>query len=204
LGVIRVFIVEDDPIISEDIKDMLTSVNYDVIGIAYEKKEAIKAIDELQPDLVLLDINLEGNFEGFDIAEHINTTRKIPFLYLTSYSSKEVLERAKPTLPMGYIVKPFNEKELYSAIEVALYNFSQFTRPTKLNIDLINSNIFTPLTQKEFQTLEGLCEGKTNQQLADSLFVSVNTVNTHIKNIYEKMNTSTRTETVSFVHSLLR
>lgn len=201
---LRVYIVEDDPIISEDIKDMLTSVDYDVIGIAYEKEEAIKAIDELRPDLVLLDINLEGNFEGFDIAEHINTTRKIPFLYLTSYSSKEVLERAKPTLPMGYIVKPFNEKELYSAIEVALYNFSQFTLPAKLNIGLINSNIKTPLTQKEFETLEGLCDGKTNQQLADSLFVSINTVKTHIKNIYEKMNTKTRSETISLVYSFLR
>jgi len=101
-------------------------------------------------------------------------------------------------------VKPFNEKELYSAIEVALYNFSQFKLPVSLNIQLVNANVNTPLTQKEYEILEGLCEGKTNQQLADSLFVSVNTVKTHIKNIYEKMNTSTRTETVSFVHSLLR
>ena len=201
---LRVYIVEDDPIISEDITDMLISVHYDVVGIAYDKQKAIQAIDELQPDLVLLDINLEGHYEGFDIAEHINKTRKIPFLYLTSYSSKEILERAKPTLPMGYIVKPFNEKELYSAIEVALYNFSKFAVPVQLHIDLINANISTPLTQKEFETLEGLCEGKTNQQLADSLFVSVNTVKTHIKNIYEKMNTKSRSETISLVHSLLR
>lgn len=201
---LKVYIVEDDPIISEDIKDMLASVNYNVVGAAYDKDEAIEAIDHLQPDLVLLDINLEGHYEGFEIAKHINKTRKIPFLYLTSYSSKEILERAKPTLPMGYIVKPFNEKELYSAIEVALYNFSKFAVPVQLHIELVNANIDTPLTQKEFETLAGLCEGKTNQQLADSLFVSVNTVKTHIKNIYEKMNTSTRTETVSFVHSLLR
>lgn len=204
MNTLRIYIVEDDPIIGEDLKDMLTNVNYEVVGIAYDKDEAIKNIDILKPDLVLLDINLEGNFEGFDIAEHINKTRKIPFLYLTSYSGKEILERAKPTLPMGYIVKPFNEKELYSAIEVALYNFSQFKLSVSLNIQLVNSNIDTPLTQKEYEILEGLCEGKTNQQLADSLFVSVNTVKTHIKNIYEKMNTSTRTETVSLVHSLLR
>lgn len=204
MNTLRVYIVEDDPIIGEDIKDMLTNVNYEVVGIAYDKSEAIESIDKLKPDLVLLDINLEGNFEGFDIAEHINKTRKIPFLYLTSYSGKEILERAKPTLPMGYIVKPFNEKELYSAIEVALYNFSQFTLPVSLTIELVNANISTALTQKEYKILEGLCEGKTNQQLADSLFVSVNTVKTHIKNIYEKMNTNTRTETISLVHSLLR
>ena len=166
---LRIYIVEDDPIIGEDIKDMLTNVSYEVVGIAYDKSDAIANIDALKPDLVLLDINLEGNFEGFDIAEHINKTRKIPFLYLTSYSGKEILERAKPTLPMGYIVKPFNEKELYSAIEVALYNFSQFTLPVSLTIELVNANISTALTQKEYEILEGLCEGKTNQQLADSL-----------------------------------
>ena len=106
-------------------------------------------------------------------------------------------------MPMGYIVKPFNEKELYSNIEVALYNFSKFVLPVSLKIEMINSKINTPLTQREFDILEGLYEGKTNRQLAESQFVSVNTVKTHIKNIYEKMNTHTRSETVALIHSLL-
>ena len=67
----------------------------------------------------------------------------------------------------------------------------------------INSKINTALTQREFETLKGLYEGKTNRQLAETQFVSVNTVKTHIKNIYEKMNTHTRSETLSLVHSLL-
>ncbi len=203
MSTIRVLIVEDDPIISEDIRDMLTNVDYNAIGVAYDKAEAIELINNETPDLVLLDINLNGNFEGFDIATHINKTRKIPFLYLTSYSGKEILERAKPTMPMGYIVKPFTEKELYSNIEVALYNFSKFVLPVTLNIDLINSKINTELTEREFDILKGLYEGKTNRQLADTQFVSVNTVKTHIKNIYEKMNTHTRTETMALVHDLL-
>ena len=204
MSTIRVLIVEDDPIIGEDIRDMLTNVNYSAIDVAYSKEEAIVSIDTTQPDLVLLDINLDGKFEGFDIAEHINKTRKIPFIYLTSYSGKEILEKAKPTLPMGYIVKPFNERELYSNIEVALYNFSKFLLPTVLSIDAVNSKIGTALTQKEFEVLEGLYQGKTNQQLADTQFVSVNTIKTHIKNIYEKMNTHTRSETLALVHGLLQ
>ena len=72
-----------------------------------------------------------------------------------------------------------------------------------LKIEMINSKINTPLTQREFDILEGLYEGKTNRQLAESQFVSVNTVKTHIKNIYEKMNTHTRSETVALIHSLL-
>lgn len=204
MSTIRVLIVEDDPIIGEDIRDMLTNVNYSALDVAYDKEDAIEQIDAQQPDLVLLDINLNGKFEGFEIADHINKTRKIPFIYLTSYSGKEILEKAKPTLPMGYIVKPFNERELYSNIEVALYNFSKFLLPVELNAEAINSKIPTALTQKEFEVLEGLYEGKTNQQLADSQFVSVNTIKTHIKNIYEKLNTHTRSETLRLVHSLLR
>ena len=200
---IRVLIVEDDPIITEDIKDMLTSVNYQVVATAYDKEEALEAIDQIKPDLVLLDINLDGNYEGFEVAEYINKTRKIPFLYLTSYSGKEVIDKAKQTLPMGYIVKPFNERELFSSIEIALHNFSKFILPLELNRDIINNLIVNPLTQKEFDVLKGLYEGKTNQQLADEQFVSVNTIKTHIKNIYEKMDTHTRSETISLLNDLL-
>ncbi|MDN3664310.1 response regulator transcription factor [Algibacter miyuki] len=201
---IRILIVEDDPIICEDIKGMLSNVNYNTIGVAYSKDDAIEAIDTLRPDLVLIDINLEGDYEGFLVAEHINNTKKIPFLYLTSYSGKQVLDRAKKTLPMGYVVKPFNEKELYSTIEIALYNFSKFVLPVALNRDNINSLIQTPLTQKEFEILKGLQEGKTNQLLAEGQFVSVNTIKSHIKNIYEKMNTHTRLETITLLNELLR
>lgn len=201
---IRVLIVEDDPIIAEDIKEMLSNVNYSTLGVAYDKTDAIEMIDRLKPDLVLLDINLEGNYEGFEIADQINKKRKIPFIYLTSYSGKEILEKAKYTMPMGYIVKPFNESELFSTIEISLFNFSKFLLPIELNRNNINQLIPNELTQREFEILLGLYEGKTNIQLADSQFVSVNTVKTHIKNIFEKLNTHTRSETIAFLNELLR
>lgn len=201
---IRILIIEDDPIICEDIRDIVSDVDYIAVGIAHTKSEAITAIDKLRPDLVLLDINLEGNYEGFEIAEHINQNYKIPFIYLTSYSGKQIIDKAKKHMPMGYIVKPFNEKELYSTIEIGLYNFSKFMLPITLNREVINGLIKTPLTQKEFETLKGLYEGKTNQLLAKDQFVSINTVKTHIKNIYEKMNTHTRLETITLLKELLK
>jgi DNA-binding NarL/FixJ family response regulator len=204
MSAIRVLIVEDDPIISEDIRDMLTSVNYQVVGTAYNKDDALILIEKMKPDLVLLDINLDGNFEGFEIADYINKTRKVPFLYLTSYSGKDIVGKAKQTLPMGYIVKPFNEQELFTSIEIALHNFSKFVLPIELNKDTINHLIASPLTQKEFDILKGLYDGKTNQQLADENFVSINTVKTHIKNFYEKLDTHTRLETISYLNELLR
>ncbi|MFN3639712.1 MAG: response regulator transcription factor [Flavobacterium sp.] len=204
MATIRVLIVEDDPIIAEDIKEMLSNVNYSTIGIAYDKADAIEMINELKPDLVLLDINLEGNYEGFDIAEHINKKRKVPFIYLTSYSGKEILEKAKHTMPMGYVVKPFNESELFSTIEISLFNFSKFLLPIDFNRENINQLIPNELTQREFEILLGLYEGKTNMQLAASQYVSVNTVKTHIKNVFEKLNTHTRSETIAYLNELLR
>ena len=203
MSAIRVLIVEDDPIIAEDIRDMLTDVDYQVLNVCYDKEEALEQIDILKPDLILLDINLDGSYEGFEIAEHINKTRKIPFLYLTSYSGKDIVNQAKQTLPMGYIVKPFNERELFSSIEIALHNFSKFVLPIDLNRDTLNNLIVNPLTQKEFDVLKGLYEGKTNQQLSEEQFVSVNTIKTHIKNIYEKLDTHTRSETMSLLNELL-
>lgn len=200
---IRVLIVEDDPIIAEDIKDMLTNVNYSVSGIAYTKEEALWVMDKKKPDLALLDINLNGSHDGYTIAEHINQNRKIPFIYLTSYSSKEFVDKAKHTMPMGYIVKPFREEELYSTIEVALYNFSKFILPLNLSLGRINSRIPESLTEREFGILKDLYEGKTNQQLADANFVSVNTVKTHLKNIFGKLDTHSRSETIARLNELL-
>jgi two-component system, response regulator PdtaR len=203
MSTIRILIVEDDAIIAEDIKEMLSNVNYSTVGIAYNKREAIQLLTSKKPDLVLLDINLSGNYEGFEIAEYINLHSKLPFIYLTSYSSPEIINRAKHTTPMGYIVKPFNEKELYSTIEIASFNYSKFQIPIDLNKDNINKLIKNELTQKEFEVLKGLYEGKNNQQLADEHFVSVNTIKTHIKNIFEKLDTHTRSETIALLNELL-
>ncbi len=203
MSTIRILIVEDDAIIAEDIKEMLSNVNYSTVGIAYNKRDAIQLIATKKPDLVLLDINLSGYYEGFEIADYINSHSKLPFIYLTSYSSPEILNKAKHTTPMGYIVKPFNEHELYSTIEISMFNFSKFHIPIDLNKTNLNKLIITELTQKEFEVLKDLYEGKNNQQLADKHFVSVNTIKTHIKNIFEKLDTHTRSETIAFLNELL-
>lgn len=199
---IQVIIVEDDPIIAEDIKEMLSNINYSIIGIAYTKNTALDLIKTKNADLVLLDINLNGHFEGLEIATFINETKKIPFVYLTSYSSQEIIDKAKTTLPMGYIVKPFNERELYSTIEIALYNFSRFQISIEWNKENFNKLVENQITQKEFEILIGIYEGKNNLQLAESNFISVHTVKTHIKNIFEKLNTHTRSETIALLNKI--
>lgn len=203
MNAINVLIVEDDPLIAEDIRETLSNVNYNVVGLAYNKKDALNLLANTSPDIALLDINLGDNLDGILIAEEINTTYQIPFLYLTSYSNKEILDKVKHTLPMGYIVKPFDEADLFTAIEIAVSNFYQFNKTDTLHIGLVNNSIPTPLTQKEFDVLKDIYQGKTNNQMASDHFVSINTIKTHIKNIYEKLDIHSRSKAIVKVRTLL-
>ena len=108
----QVMIVEDEVLICDDLEAVLTSIDYNVISMAHNGEEAVEKLAENTPDLVLLDINLKGRMDGIEVAKTINEFYNIPFVYLTSYASKGVIERAKTTHPMGYLIKPFTEKEI--------------------------------------------------------------------------------------------
>jgi PAS domain S-box-containing protein len=117
----RILVVEDERIVAHDIKMGLQRLGYIVSGIAVSGEEAIKKTEEARPDLVLVDIVLEGNIDGIKAAEIIRSRFNIPIVYLTAYADKNKIERAKKTEPFGYIVKPFEDRELQSVIEIALY-----------------------------------------------------------------------------------
>lgn len=117
---IRVLIVEDEPLIAENIAMYLNNHDFKVSGIAYDDEEAFGELKNNPPDAVLLDVNLESPKNGIDIAEYINSNNRIPFVFLTSYSDKTIVDRAKKTNPAGYIVKPFNEQTLYTTLVLSL------------------------------------------------------------------------------------
>lgn len=121
---LRVLIVEDEPVIAENISMYLDNNDFEVSGIAYDSAEANEQLQSNTPDAAILDVNLESDEDGIDIASSINQKYQIPFLFLTSYSDKETLERAKKVKPSGYIVKPFNEKTLLASLEIAISNFT--------------------------------------------------------------------------------
>lgn len=191
---IQVLIVEDEPLIAEDICEYLSNVDYSVLDIAYNKSQALKALERQTPDMILLDINLGGNLDGIEIAHLINQKYQAPFIFLTSYAHKSIIDQAKVTRPMGYIVKPFTEKDLFSSIEIALYNFSQNAQPHNLNMERINQFLLSPITEKEFQALQGIYQGLTNKQMAEKQFVTVNTIKTHLQNLYDKLGVHSRSE----------
>ncbi|MFW5500446.1 MULTISPECIES: HD domain-containing phosphohydrolase [unclassified Maridesulfovibrio] len=117
----RIMVVEDEAIVSLDIQGRLKSLGYDVAGIATSGEQALKLIEESSPDLILMDIMLEGDMDGIDTAAKINEYHSIPIIYLTAYADNDTLVRAKITEPFGYIIKPFEDRELNLTIEMALY-----------------------------------------------------------------------------------
>ena len=94
-------------------------------GFALSGEEAIAAIAAQRPDLVLVDIYLKGTMDGINVAEHLLDSYPIPVIYITAYSNEEVLARAKPTSPFGYIVKPFRDRQLKVNIELALARYRE-------------------------------------------------------------------------------
>jgi DNA-binding NarL/FixJ family response regulator len=192
---IRILIVEDDPIIATDIADYLNNADYRVSGVAYTPEQAFMQLKTNLPDLILLDINLQNDKNGIDIAQFIHQNLQIPFIFITSYSTREVLSKAKITEPAGYIVKPFEEEDLFATIEISMYNYAQklkYTRPP-LDFERITKKLINPISDREFEVLQQIFEGKTNQQMADALFVSISTIKTHISNIFFKFEVNSRT-----------
>jgi len=200
---IKVLIVEDEPLIAEDIKEILLQVNYDVIGVAYTKTEAFSILNTTIPDIALLDINLGNNTDGINIAELINKEYHFPFLYLTSYSTKIIIDKVKHTFPMGYIVKPFEEADLFTGIEIALSNFQGIRKTAAFCMEVFNNFLPSKLTQTEFEILKGIYQGKNNLEMAEDNFVSVNTVKTHVKKLYEKLDVNSRATTTVKIREIL-
>jgi PAS domain S-box-containing protein len=118
---VKILVVEDESIVAMDIKHRAEGLGYSVTGITPSGEGAIKKASETVPDLVLMDIVLKGDMDGVEAAQKIRDTLDIPVVYLTAYSDEKTLKRAKVTEPFGYIIKPFEDRELHSAVEVALY-----------------------------------------------------------------------------------
>jgi PAS domain S-box-containing protein len=118
----RILIVEDDEIISNLITTMLERKGYCVVGKVCSGEEAIVKAAELEPDLVIMDINLSGQMDGISAARFIFQLFHLPIVFLTAHCDDTLLERAKSAQPLGYILKPFTDKELTTNVELALYN----------------------------------------------------------------------------------
>jgi len=116
-----ILIVEDESVVALDIQNRLLALGYSTVGIASYGGVAIQKAMQLHPDLVLMDIRLKGEMDGIEAAQQIRALCNIPVVYLTAFADEQTLQRAKTTGPFGYLIKPFEERELHATIEMALY-----------------------------------------------------------------------------------
>jgi RNA polymerase sigma factor (sigma-70 family) len=202
---IQILIVEDEPVIAENIAYYLNNHDFKVCGIAYDADEAKMFLENGSPDAIVLDINLAGDVDGLDIAAQVNAKYHIPFILLTSYADRETLEKAKKVKPWGYIVKPFNEDTLLASLEMAISNFAQTQNKDQPEprFEKINKHLLSQVSEREYEVLKLIYEGKTNQQIAEALFVSVNTVKKHINSCYMKLDVVTRTTAIARIRELM-
>lgn len=117
----RIFIVEDESIVSLEIQSRLNYLGFEIAGTADNGEDAIRKILESEPDLVMMDIKIKGNLDGIQTAAKIKEQLDVPIVYLTAFADDATVERAKVTDPFGYLIKPFEERELQITIDIALY-----------------------------------------------------------------------------------
>lgn len=117
----KILIVEDERLIALEIESRLERLGYEVCAKVVNANEALNAVRKFVPDIVLMDIRIEGDINGIETAKQIQSITKIPIIYLTAYSDQETLDNAKETLPYGYLIKPVQERDLRITIEIALH-----------------------------------------------------------------------------------
>lgn len=118
----KILIVEDEFIIADTLSRIIKKAGYELSGIANTVKEALEIIDQKQPDFVLIDIQLIGELSGIDLANSL-TELNLPFIFISANSNQKILEAAKKTKPYGFVIKPFRDKDVTVALEIALYRY---------------------------------------------------------------------------------
>ncbi len=122
----RVIIADDESVIRADLREMLTNLNYLVVGEVGDGQSAVNLAREVKPDVIIMDIKMP-DMDGIEAAKVLTREKIAPVLLLTAYSQRDLVDRAKEAGVVGYLVKPFREQEVVPAIEIALARFKEFT-----------------------------------------------------------------------------
>ncbi|HSW56236.1 MAG TPA: PAS domain S-box protein [Ignavibacteriaceae bacterium] len=177
---IKILIAEDEQIVAKNIEKRLTADGYQVVASVATGEEAIEKVKNLSPDIILMDIKLKGKIDGIETADIIRRDFHLPVIFLTSYADEETFQRAKSTEPFGYLIKPFESKELNRVVELALYKnkIYQELAETKLRFEIAikagNMGVweFWPIERKYFsdknlKALYGFGENELSNNLDD-------------------------------------
>ncbi|MGB0430024.1 MAG: response regulator, partial [Bacteroidia bacterium] len=143
---VKILVVEDEIVIADNICDSLDELGYEVCEPAINYTEAVELLEAEKPDIAILDIQLAGSKDGIDLAWKIKEDYDIPFIFLTSNADPRTVDRAKKLTPPAYLIKPFVKDDLYTSIELALYNHygNSFSKNEEEEPQVISTNDVLP------------------------------------------------------------
>lgn len=193
----RILIVEDEILIASEIKDHLSELGYTVVGVAADAETALQRVAETIPHLVLMDIAIQGEQDGIAVAAQIHDRFQIPVIYLTAYADDKTLERAKLTRPFGYILKPFNQRDLRATIEIALSRHEaelaektaadspswSFEHLSMLSHELRNPIAAIQISTRMLGEFDGAIDEAKKQQLLQRIQVAAESMNELIEDV---------------------
>jgi len=178
----KIFITEDEFIVSRNLQIKLEHLGYEVTGTASTGEMAIQQIRENQPDLVLMDIMLNGEMDGIDAAKIIRKEFGLPIIFLTAYSSQEIYNRAASAEPYGYIIKPFEERELEINIAIALHkhNSEKLVNQKQRELEELNRNLDMLVEERTEHLHQEIHERKKAQDLQQRFFNIIEQTKDHV------------------------
>lgn len=198
-----VLVVEDEYIIAESIRCSLEALGYDVQHTCDGGAEAIARVALDRPDVVLMDIHLRGDLDGIDTALRLRTDFQVPVIFLTAYGDDATLDRAKRARPEGFLLKPFNERELRGAIETVLFRVGSPGPAASAATPQGSSGGASdaqdgPLTPREWDVLRLVACGLTSKEIAQHLGISPRTVESHRGHVMGKLNLRSAADLVRY------
>ena len=165
----------DEVIIADYLKDILTGFGVREVCLAHSKKDAIKLLHEIKPDVALLDIRMEKELDGLELGDYINANFQIPFIYITAHSDMAMIKKIVKTMPAAYITKPFKKSDLFASLNLAAAEMEQ-SRNSSLHIKDGYETVIIPFNNIHYIEGEGnyiniFCEDKkvVSRQSLDSV-----------------------------------
>ncbi len=179
---LKILIAEDENIIAKDIEKTLMKLGYEVVGSVRSGEKLLEQYPLTKPDLILMDINLEGELSGIEVSKEINKRWEVPVIYLTALADNNTLQEAKYTEPSGYIVKPFDEDMLRTSIEMGLYKFEIGRRLRERTRELEDERIKSDKLLRDILPSEIVDEFKRNGSVNPRLYKNVTIIFTDFEN----------------------
>ncbi len=196
MDTLKILIVDDEVILAETMKRELLGMGYPDSDRCKDFHEAEILLKSGVYNLAILDINLSGGHEGILLGQ-LCTELGIPFFFITSYSDRNTIREAAGTRPGTYLIKPFLPEEILAAIEVTLMH-----QQPEIRLKLKKAAAVFELSSRETEMLDLVYRRLSYQEISEQLYVSVNTVKSHVKKLYYKMGVSSRQQLIEVVQEL--